>query len=70
MAEVTLTKISDHQRTRRPQENYWGYTIGQTHAGHSQWTLVWGEGQNRKSRTLHCSKADAEKEKSRVKGVE
>ncbi len=69
MAEVTLTKISDHGRTRRPAANPEGFIIGATTEGHSEWTLVWGEGPARQSKTLHCSEQEAEAEKSRVKGI-
>ncbi len=67
MADITLTKISDHNRTKRPGENGAGFTIGKTTAGHSQWTLVWGEGSDRQSRTMHCSAQEAEAEKSKLK---
>ncbi len=70
MADVVLTKVSDHNRTKRPQENVVGFTIGKTTEGHSEWTLVWGEGSDRKSKTMHCSEAAAEAEKSRLKGSE
>jgi len=70
MAEVVLTKVSDHGRTNVPRENIAGFKIGSTTFGHSEWTVVWGEGANRRSKTLHCSEATAEAEKSRLKGVE
>ncbi len=65
---VELTKVSDHGRTRRPAKNTEGYVIGKTQEGHSMWTIAWGEGSDRQSKTMHCSEQEAQAEKSRLKG--
>ena len=57
---VTLTKISSHGRTRSSDKR-------QTTLGHGMYTLVWGEGSKRQSRTMHCSEAAAESAKNDIK---
>ncbi len=67
---VVLTKISDHGKTSSGSKKPDGGTFGRTQIGWSEWTLCWGEGQNRKSKTLHCDEKTAEYEKSLLKGQE
>lgn len=68
MMEVTLTKISDHARNGRGSTMENGQTMNVKQIGWSEWTLVWGEGSERKSQTLHCDERTAEYEKSLLKG--
>ena len=68
MNEVILTKISDHGKTSSGSSCPNGATIGRTQKGWSMWTLAYGTGANRKSKTMHCSAAEAEAEKNRLKG--
>ena len=65
--EVTLTKISDHGKNSHGSTDAVGNPLGVTQVGWSEWTLVWGEGSNRKSKTLHCDERTAEYQKSLLK---
>ena len=57
---VEMTKISTHGRTRNT-------AIRKTTRGHGMYTIVWGSGSNRQSRTMHCSEAEAQKFKDSLK---
>ena len=60
MAEIT--SISVHRRTRQGSVNALNNHQGNTTLGHSQYSIAFGKGSNRKSKTMHCSKETAQKE--------
>jgi hypothetical protein len=60
MAEITAT--SAHTKTRQGSVNALGTHQGNTTLGHSQYSIAYGKGSNRKSKTMHCSKETAHKE--------
>lgn len=54
---VEITSTHKHIKTRQGQVDATGSHLGNTTLGHSQYSVVYGKGSNRKSLTMHCSKA-------------
>lgn len=57
MAEVTMTKISEHKRGQSGRQ------------GVCMYTFVSGEGKNKKTETKHCTPAEAESYKETLQGA-
>ena len=57
---IEITGTSKHVKTRQGQVDAAGKHLGNTTLGHAQYSIAYGKGSNRKSLTVHCSKADAD----------
>ncbi len=64
---VEMTKISQHGKNSSGTACATGGIIGATNISWAMYTIVWGEGSNRQSRTMHCSEAVAQAFKDSLK---
>ncbi len=65
--EVEVQKISDHGKNSQGSSTPTGGKINVKHKGHSEWIVIWGKGQKRQSRTMHCSEAEVNQFKNSLK---
>ena len=65
--EVTLTKISQHGKTKRGTATANGGMMNITNTNWGMYVVVWGQGSKRQSRTIHCSEAEAQQFKDNLK---
>lgn len=56
---VEMTKVSQHKRNSSGQTAASGGMIGVTNTNWGMYTIVWGVGSKRQSRTMHCTEAVA-----------
>ena len=64
---VTMTKISQHGKNSSGSSAANGGMIGVTNVNWGMYTIVWGVGSKRQSRTMHCTEGAAEAFKDSLK---
>jgi len=65
--EVTLTKISQHGKTKQGTVMANNTKMNITNTNWGMYVVVWGQGSKRQSRTMHCSESAAEAFKNSLK---
>jgi len=64
--EVIVTKISQHGKTKKGSDT----PVGKMNVTNTDWgmyTIVWGQGSKRQSRTMHCSETTVNAFKNSLK---
>lgn len=64
---VEMTKVSQHGKTSSGSTAANGGMIGVTNVNWGMYTIVWGEGSKRQSKTMHCTEATAQAFKDSLK---
>lgn len=64
---VEMTRVSTHGKTKSGTACATGSILGKTTKGHGMFTIVWGTGSKRQSRTMHCSEQEAQNFKDSLK---
>ncbi len=64
---VEMTKISQHGETSKGSQAANGGMIGVTNVNWGMYTIVWGTGSKRQSKTMHCTEGAAEAFKNSLK---